>query len=206
MIDTDVLYKVILFWIIFFITPGPVWVAVMEATRKLEFPDIWRFYIKVFLPVNITVQFSQAVICVIFITFVSSFFSQIGLLFYLLGGLYILYIAYKAFKSKQSNTPFELSFSNLAVVMLLSPKIWLLFPSGAVIVNQLSESILTNSIIFGISMLIISSSMFVLYIIIGKAGTKLLADNFSYLASGLLLLFALFLFNEAFVIAFTDSV
>ena len=205
MFDINVLYKVIVFWFIFFITPGPVWVAVMEATRKLDSADIWRFFIKVFFPVNITIQFAQAVICVIFIKFVSSFFSQIGLLFYLLGGLYILYIAYKAFNSKQSNQPFELSFSNLAVVMLLSPKIWLLFPSGAVIANQLSESIMTNSVIFGISMLVISSSMFVFYIILGKLGTKLLADNFSYLASGLLLLFALFLFNEAFTIAFANS-
>jgi len=205
MIDIDVLYKIIAFWVIFFITPGPVWVAVMEATRKLSYADIWRFFIKVFFPVNITVQFAQAVICVVFITFVSRFFSQIGLLFYLLGGLYILYIAYKAFKSKQSNKAFELSYVNLAMVMLLSPKIWLLFPSGAVIANKLSDSLVTNSLIFGISMLIISSSMFVLYIIIGKVGTKLLADNFSYLASGLLLLFALFLFNEAVTIAFQNS-
>lgn len=205
MLDTEILLKIITFWVIFYITPGPVWVAVMEATRKLEFPDILRFFVKVFFPVNITIQFSQAIICVIFITFVSSFFSQIGLLFYLLGGLYILYIAYKAFKSKQSNKLFELSFSNLAVVMLLSPKIWLLFPSGAVFANQLSQSILINSLIFGISMLVISSCMFVLYIIIGKVGTKLLADNFSYLASGLLLFFALFLFNEAFTIAFEGN-
>jgi len=40
--------------------------------------------------------------------------------------------------------------------------------------------------------------MFVLYILIGKLGTRLLKDNFSYLAFGLLLLFAVFLFNEAF--------
>ena len=202
MIDIDALSKVIIFWLIFYVTPGPVWVAVMEATRKLDLSDIWKFFLKVFFPVNITIQFSQAVICVIFIQFVSSFFSQVGLLFYLLGGLYILYIAYKAFKSKQSNSVFELSFSNLAMVMLLSPKIWLLFPSGAVIANQLSDSIITNSLIFGISMLVISSMMFVLYIFIGKVGTKLLADNFSYLASGLLLLFALFLFKEAFTLAF----
>ncbi len=205
MLDTDTLYKIIIFWGIFFITPGPVWVAVMEATRKLDLVDIWKFFIKVFFPVNITIQFTQAVICVVFIKFVSSFFSQIGLLFYLLGGLYILYIALKAFKSKQSNKVFELSFWNLATVMLLSPKIWLLFPSGAVIANTLSENLITNSLIFAVSMLIISSSMFVFYIIIGKVGTKLLADNFSYLASGLLLLFALFLFNEAFTIAFPNS-
>jgi len=47
--------------------------------------------------------------------------------------------------------------------------------------------------------------MFMLYVLIGKVGTKLLADNFSYLASGLLLLFALFLFNEAFIIATTQT-
>lgn len=205
MLDTDVLYKILIFWLIFFITPGPVWVAVMEATRKLDLIDIWKFFIKVFFPVNITVQFTQTVICIVFIKFVSNFFSQIGLLFYLLGGLYILYIAFKAFKSKQSNKAFELSFWNLATVMLLSPKIWLLFPSGAVIANTLSENLITNSLVFAVSMLIVSSTMFVFYIIIGKVGTKLLADNFSYLASGLLLLFALFLFNEAFMIAFTNG-
>ena len=205
MIDIDVFYKLVVFWVIFFITPGPVWVAVMEATRKLDVIKIWGFFIKVFFPVNISIQFTQAIICVVFITFVSSFFSQIGLVLYLFGGLYILYLSYKAFISKQTNTTFELSFLNLATVMLLSPKIWLLFPSGAVIANTLSENLLLNSLVFGFSMLVISSLMFVLYIIIGKVGTKLLADNFSYLASGLLSLFALFLFNEAYTIAFTHN-
>ena len=201
MFDFDIFYKVIVFWIIFFITPGPVWVAVMEATRKLSVASIWRFFLTIFLPVNISIQFFQAVICVVFITFVSTFFSHIGLLFYLLGGLYILYLAIKAFKSKQSNTTFKLSYINLAMVMLLSPKIWLLFPSGADIAKNLSESMMINALVFGVSMLITSSTMFVLYTFIGKVGTKLLADNFSYLAYALLLLFALFLFNEAFTLA-----
>ncbi len=205
MLDFDILFKIIVFWVIFFITPGPVWVAVMEATRKLNLSAIWKFFLTVFLPVNITVQFFQAIVCVVFITFVSKFFSQIGLLFYLLGGLYILYLAIKAFKSKQSNTAFTLTYVNLAMVMLLSPKIWLLFPSGADIAKNLSENILTNSLIFGVVMLITSSMMFVLYAFIGKVGTKLLADNFSYLASALLLLFALFLFNEAIALAIANS-
>ncbi|MCF6289016.1 MAG: hypothetical protein L3J53_07270 [Proteobacteria bacterium] len=172
--------------------------AVMEATRKLSFADIWQFFVKVFFPVNISIQFGQALVCVIFVEFVSRFFSQIGLFLYVLGGLYISYLAYKTLKSKKSNVLLELSFVNLAMIMLLSPKIWLLFPSGAVIVNQLSPSIALNAIIFAFGMLLISSLMFVVYIIIGKVGTKLLKDNFSYLAFGLLVVFALFLFGEAF--------
>jgi len=173
----------------------------MEATRKLDVAGIWRFFLTVFFPVNISIQFVQAIICVVFIAFVSQFFSQIGLVFYLLGGLYILYLAVKAFKSKQANTAFTLTYANLATVMLLSPKIWLLFPSGADIAKHLTNSTLLNSLVFGVLMLIISSAMFVLYAVIGKVGTKLLADNFSYLASALLLLFAIFLFNEAFTLA-----
>jgi threonine/homoserine/homoserine lactone efflux protein len=196
--DIGILYKVILFWGIFYITPGPVWISVMEATRRLNVPEIIQFYFKVFFPVNITVQFSQAVICVVFVETVSKYFSQVDILFYILGGLYISYLAYKTLKSKQSNSVFELGFINLAMIMMLSPKIWLLFPSGAVIANQLTQSTVTNALIFGFSMLLISSCMFVLYILIGKLGTRLLKDNFSYLAIGLLLLFALFLFNEAF--------
>jgi threonine/homoserine/homoserine lactone efflux protein len=187
---------------IFFITPGPVWISVMEATRRLSIPETVQFFFRVFFPVNITVQFSQAIICVVFIELVSQYFSQVGLLFYILGGLYIAYLAYKTLKSKQSNSIFELGFINLAMIMLLSPKIWLLFPSGAAIANQLGQSTLTNVLIFGLSMLLVSSIMFVLYTLIGKLGTRLLKDNFSYLASGLLLLFALFLFNEAFQVGF----
>jgi len=200
--DIGVLYKVILFWGIFFITPGPVWVSVMEATRRLSYPEIAKFFFKVFFPVNITIQLAQAFVCVAFIEVVSKYFSQVGLLFYILGGLYISYLAYKTLKSKQSNSVFELGFINLAMVMFLSPKIWLLFPSGAVIANQLTQSTVTNALIFGISMLLVSSIMFVVYILIGKLGTRLLKDNFSYLAFGLLLLFALFLFNEAFHVGF----
>ena len=196
--DLAIFYKVILFWGIFFITPGPVWVSVMEATRRLSYPEIAQFYFKVFFPVITTVQLGQAVVCIVFIDLVFEYFLHIDLLLYILGGLYISYLGYKTLKSKQSNSVFKLSFVNLVMIMLLSPKIWLLFPSGAVIANQLSQSILTNAFIFGLSMLLISSFMFFVYILIGKLGTRLLKDNFSYLAFGLLLIFAVFLFNEAF--------
>jgi len=196
--DIEILQKVILFWVIFFITPGPVWISVMEATRRLSLPEIVQFYFKVFFPVITTVQLAQTVVCVVFVELVSKYFSQVDLLFYILGGLYISYLAFKTLKSKQSNTVFKLGFITLAMIMFLSPKIWLLFPSGAVIANQLTQSITTNALVFGVSMLLISSCMFVLYILIGKLGTRLLKDNFSYLAFGLLLLFAAFLFNEAF--------
>ena len=197
--DTAVLYKVIIFWSIFYITPGPVWISVMEATRRLTYPEILRFD----FPVNITIQFSQAIICVVFVELVSKYFAQIGLLFYILGGLYISYLAFKTLKSKQSNNVFELGFINLAMVMLLSPKIWLLFPSGAVIANRLSDNMMMNAVTFALTMLLVSSIMFVFYILIGKLGTRLLKDNFSYLAFGLLVLFAVFLFNEAFQVGFS---
>jgi len=195
--DLGIINKVILFWVIFFITPGPVWVSVMETTRKLSNASIWDFFVKTFLPVNLSIQVTQAVICVIFVDLVSRVFSDIGLWFYILGGSYILYLSYKVISSKQSNINLDLSFSNLAMVMLLSPKIWLLFPSGAIIATKLEQGIIVNSLVFSVSMLIVSSVMFVLYVVIGKIGTKLLKDNFSYLSFLLLILFSVFLFTEA---------
>jgi threonine/homoserine/homoserine lactone efflux protein len=195
--DLEYLNKVLTFWVIFYITPGPVWVAVMEATRKLNFLDTTKFFLKTFLTVNVLVQFNQAIICVVFIKFVSVYFAKIDLFLYILGGLYILYLAYKTLKSQQSGKVFELSFINLTMIMLLSPKIWLLFPSGAVFASQISESLLTNSLIFAISMVAISSFFFFVYSSLGKFGNKILADKFSYLTSALLLLFAVFLFVEA---------
>lgn len=200
--DVNIFYKVILFWFIFFISPGPVWVAVMEATRKLNLADNWHFFVNIFLPVNLSIQFVQAIICVVFVEFVSQFFSQIGIFLYILGGLYISYLSYKTLKSKKSNILLELSFVNLATIILLSPKIWLLFPSGAVIANKLSENTALNVAVFSFSMLVISNLMFAFYVIIGKVGTRLLKDNFSYLAAGLLAVFSLFLFNEAFYLVF----
>ena len=198
--DFGSLQKVFIFWAVFFITPGPVWISVMEATRKMSFSNVFKFFFKVFFPVNVSVQFAQAAVCVVFIEVVSKYFSQVGLLFYIFGGLYIAYLAYKTLMSKQANSVFELGFMNLAVIMLLSPKIWLLFPSGAAIANQLTSNTITNVLIFGLTMLLVSSFMFVVYTLVGKLGTRLLKDNFSYLAFGLLVLFALFLFNEAFTL------
>lgn len=196
--DIGILQKVLLFWGVFFITPGPVWISVMEATRKMSVLEIIQFYLRVFFPVNLIIQFSQAAICVVFIELVSKYFSQIDLLFYILGGIYIAYLAYKTIKSKQSNNVFKLGFMSLALIMLLSPKIWLLFPSGAIIASQLSQNMALNVFVFGLGMLIVSSVMFVVYILIGKLGARILKDNFSFLAFGLLLMFSLFLFNEAF--------
>jgi threonine/homoserine/homoserine lactone efflux protein len=195
--DVDIVNKIILFWVIFFITPGPVWVSVMETTRNLSNISIWKFFIKTFLPVNLSVQVTQTIICVAFVDLVSKVFSDVGLWFYVLGGSYILYLSYKVLSSKQSNTNLELSFSNLAMVMILSPKIWLLFPSGAIIATQLEQGIIIRSLVFSISMLAVSNLVFVIYVFIGKIGTKLLKDNFSYLSFFLLVLFSVFLFTEA---------
>ncbi|WXU00345.1 MAG: hypothetical protein Ctma_1059 [Catillopecten margaritatus gill symbiont] len=197
MIDVDVVNKIILFWVVFFITPGPVWVAVMEATRNLSNSEVLRFFTKVFLPVNATLQVAQAIICVVFVEWVSRIFTDIGLWFYIFGGLYILYLAYKVIRSKAKNTHLELSIFNLIMVMALSPKIWLLFPSGAIIATQLEQGIMTNALIFALIMVLVASLFFFIYAIIGKIGTKLLKDNFAYLSFFLLILFALFLFNEA---------
>ncbi len=195
--DINIINKLILFWIIFYITPGPVWISVMETTRNLSIKQIWHFFSRIFLLVNLSVQVVQAIACVIFIELVSKIFSDIGLWFYIFGGLYIIYLSYKVIKSKHLNINLKLSFSNFAIIMLLSPKIWLLFPSGAVIATGLEQSIVTTSLVFSVSMLLISNIMFVFYVIIGKMGTRLLKDNFSYLSFMLLVLFSLFLFNEA---------
>lgn len=195
--DIGIINKIILFWVIFFITPGPVWVSVMEATRSLPNAKVWNFFLRVFLPVNLTIQFSQAVICVVLVELVLQVFSNVGFWLYILGGSYILYLAYKVINSKNRNINLKLNFSNLAIVMILSPKIWLLFPSGAIIATQLEKGIITTSIIFALLMLAISSLMFAFYVILGKVGTKLLKENFSYLSFFLLMLFALFLFSEA---------
>ena len=101
--DIGVLYKVILFWVIFYITPGPVWISVMEATRRLSVAEIVHFYFRVFFPVNITVQLGQAIVCIVFVGLVTQYFSKVDLVFYILGGLYIGYLALKTLKSKQAN-------------------------------------------------------------------------------------------------------
>jgi len=196
-VDIGIVNKIILFWVVFFITPGPVWVSVMEVTRNLPNAKVWNFFLRVFLPVNLTIQFSQAVICVVLVELVLQVFSNVGFWLYILGGSYILYLAYKVINSKNRNINLKLNFSNLAIVMILSPKIWLLFPSGAIIATQLEKGIITTSIIFALLMLVISSLMFAFYVILGKVGTKLLKENFSYLSFFLLMLFALFLFSEA---------
>ena len=195
--DIDIINKIVLFWVIFFITPGPVWLSVMEVTRNLPSAKVWNFFFKTFLPVNLSIQVPQAIICVIFVEYILNIFSNIGFWLYVSSGLYITYLAFKVINSKRLNVNSQLSFVNLAMVMLLSPKIWLLFPSGAVIAIQLQQGVLINSALFASSMLLISISMFFLYVIIGKIGAKLLKDNFTYLTFILLILFALFLFYEA---------
>jgi hypothetical protein len=195
--ELDIISKIVIFWVIFFVTPGPVWISVMETTRRLSNASIWEFFAKTFLPVIIFVQATQAIICVIFVDLVSRFFSEIGLWLYISGASYILYLSYKVINCKLSDVTLHLSFSNLAMVMLLSPKIWILFPSGAMTAILLEKGIVINSLIFSALMVLIASAGFVLYAVIGKIGTKLLNDNFSYFSFLLLILFSGFLFTEA---------
>jgi hypothetical protein len=149
----------------------------------------------------LSIQVPQAIICVIFVEYMLNIFSNVGFWLYVSSGLYIIYLAFKVMNSKRLNVNPKLGFVNLAMVMLLSPKIWLLFPSGAVIAIQLQQGMLINSALFASSMLIISILMFFIYVVIGKIGAKLLKDNFTYLTFVLLILFALFLFYEAIDLA-----
>lgn len=87
--------------------------------------------------------------------------------------------------------------------MLLSPKIWLLFPSGAVIANELSANIIINAFVFAFIMFMVSNFIFILYATIGKMGTKLLKDNFSYLAFWLLIIICFIFILWSIKIAFS---
>ena len=188
--------KILLFWLIFYITPGPVWLAVMATTAKQNTKQIITFFLKVFLMVSGTIQLFQAFSSVIFIEFVTKVFGEIGFIFYFFGSGYIFYLAFKAIKAQQSELSLELSFMNLAIIMLLSPKIWILFPSGAVIANELNLGLILNASVYAGVMFLVSSLLFFFYVIVGKIGQRVLKDNFSYLVFLLLSGFGLFLFIE----------
>jgi len=84
------------------------------------------------------------------------------------------------------------------MIMLLSPKIWILFPSGVVIASQLDMGLMSNASIYALTMFTVSSILFYVYVLIGKVGQKLLKDNFSYLVTFLLTIFAVFLLIQEF--------
>ncbi|SMN16215.1 hypothetical protein CRYPA_65 [uncultured Candidatus Thioglobus sp.] len=107
-------------------------------------------------------------------------------------------MAIKSFKAGQADSQLKLSFTNLFMIMLLSSKIWILFPSGAVIANQLNFWLIVNASIYAFIMFTVSSMLFYFYVLIGKIGQKLLKDNFSYLVTFLLSIFAIFLFIQGF--------
>lgn len=193
--DIEIFNKVLFFWFIFYITPGPVWLAVMVATAQKNNRQILVFF-GVFLAVNLVVQFPQAFISVVFIETVVRLFGEIGFIFYFLGGGYIFHLAVKALKAHQAESTLQLNFSSLSLIMLLSPKIWILFPSGALIANQLNLGVLTNASIYALTMFITSSVLFFFYVMVGKMGQKILKDNFSYLVFLLLGGFGVFLLFE----------
>ncbi len=196
MMDIEAFNKVLFFWFIFYITPGPVWLAVMVTTAQKSSRQIIGFFLSVFLMVNLIVQAPQAFISVVFIDTVMRLFGEIGFIFYFLGGAYIFYLAVKALKAHQAESTLQLSFGNLVLIMLLSPKIWILFPSGALIANQLDLGLMSNASIYALTMFIISSVLFFFYVMVGKVGQKILKDNFSYLVFLLLSGFAIFLLFE----------
>ena len=188
--------KILLFWFVFYITPGPVWLAVMASIAKQSTKKIITFFLKTFLIVNIIIQFSQAFLSVVFIEFVTKSFGEIGFIFYFFGSGYIFYLAYKALKAQQAESNLKLSFMNLAIIMLLSPKIWILFPSGAVIANELNLGLMLNASIYASIMFLTSSLLFFFYVVVGKIGQRVLKDNFPYLVFFLLSGFGLFLLVE----------
>ena len=195
--DTSVIVKIIIFWSVFYGTPGPVWVSVMEATRRLSAREILTFFARAFLPANLIIQVPKAIIALVFVELISRVFSDIGIWLYVAGALYILYLAYDVLQSRRLNKAFELNFSKLAAVMFLSPKMWILFPAGAVIAIQLGQGVVVNSLVFAAIMTIVGSVMFFLYATIGKIGSRFLKDNFAYLSASLLVLYAIFLVIEA---------
>ena len=194
--DLSILYKMMFFCFIFHITPGPVWVSVMEATRTLSIAAIGAFFARVFLPVNGVIQFSQALLCYVFADFIVKAFAELAVLLYIGAASYILYLAWKTIQSKQNNQVLKLSFTNLAMVMLLSPKIWLLFPSGGVIAVNLTGIAWLNALVYASCLFFTGTLMFFLYVGLGKMATKILGDKFAYLSATILVIFAAFLLSE----------
>ncbi len=195
-LDSDLLSKLILFWVIFYITPGPVWVAIMESAKDKGISGVLRLFVKVFLPANIGIQVPQAFLVVLFIDSISTFIAGLEFVFYLCGALYILYMAVNVLQSKVANTSFSLSLGSLVIILLLSPKIWTLFPAGAVIATDLSTDIMANAVIFAGIMFAVSTTLYFFYAFLGIVAYQLLKEKFSYISFVLLVLFAGFLFVE----------
>ncbi len=196
--DIEVFNKVLFFWFIFFITPGPVWLPVMAVTAKKSWSQVVRFFLSTFFIANLFIQVPQAIVSVLFVGVITQIFGEIGFIFYFVGGTYIFYLSFKAFKSRQKKSSLQLNVVNLAMLMLLSPKIWLLFPSGASITNQLTPNLMLNAGIYALTMLSVSSAIFFFHVLVGKVGQKILDDNFSYLVVFLLSGFGVFLFTQGY--------
>ncbi|SMN16217.1 hypothetical protein CRYPA_66 [uncultured Candidatus Thioglobus sp.] len=50
--DIEIFNKILFFWFIFFVTPGPVWLAVMATTNQQTIKEIIKFFFTVSLSVN----------------------------------------------------------------------------------------------------------------------------------------------------------
>ena len=188
--------KILIFLVCFLHYAWPRLVSGNGDNGQAKHQKNYYFFLKTFLIVNIIVQFSQAFLSVVFIEFVAKSFGEIGFIFYFFGSGYIFYLAYKALKAQQAESNLKLSFMNLAIIMLLSPKIWILFPSGAVIANQLNLGLMLNASIYASIMFLTSSLLFFFYVVVGKIGQRVLKDNFPYLVFFLLSGFGLFLLVE----------
>jgi len=98
-VNIEIFNKILFFWFIFFVTPGPVWLAVMATTNQQAAKDIVKFFFTVFLSVNLIIQVPQAIVSVVFVDIITQLFSAAGYVFYFLGGAYILFMAAKSFKA-----------------------------------------------------------------------------------------------------------
>ncbi len=197
--NTQALFATLTFAALFFVSPGPVWVAVMEATRTRSPADIARFALTVFLPAALLIQGLIAAACVVFMTPIAASFERVGTALYIMGGSYIAYLAVRVMRQRQTQAAFTLRFRDLAIIMMTSPKVWLLFPVGAISAVQISPILALNASLYALVMMAVAQSFFVLYAAIGKLLTRWMDEAVTYLSAGLLALFALYLWWQAIV-------
>ena len=186
---TESFLAVTTFWLMFAVTPGPFWTAVMRTASDFSVSHIYKQYHLYYLTGWLTINVSVGVIVYLFGQFSPALMAWM----HIVGIAVLAWLSWKMFRVQHTNgQAFDFNWKVMSVLTMSNPKCWLLIPLGFLGAN-FSDHLVINIALFYVLGAPIFYGMLYFWIMIGKLGAQISLRGIRWFNLVLMILFALYL-------------
>ena len=187
----EALLTTAVFWATFEFTPGPFWIAFMQAAKGTPLSVLLRQY-AIFVVLG---SGTQTILVALLVGKAIALHPYLHMALYFVGAGVLLMFACQAMHTPQKQLRLDFNWFKMSLVSWSSPKAWTAIPAGALNATYTQIEWL-NAILFFVVSLPICAASGLVWGYLGKLSAGIHARAFSYATTALLAGYGIYLFSQ----------